>query len=195
MKYNYNIFFSIFVLGQLWWLVGWSHLCGACSPCSSACLVLHYCHQTQVGEVWLPQPGELLCMVAGVLGAGWWEQALPSRVLVLLAHVVPHMPAHQFSVSWAGTLHSLELGHPDPHLHTPTQGAFWTGPMLSLCWLLAFSPGGELGPSSVFSSLMDHHPWSSSIQCLKTTVLYIPCFFSVVSGGRVNPDLIALSWP
>lgn len=32
-----------------------------------------------------------------------------------------------------GTLHTLELGHPDPHLHTPTQGAFWTGPMLSLC--------------------------------------------------------------
>ena len=107
MKYNYDIFFSIFVLGQLWWLVGWSHLCGACSPCSSACLVLHYCHQTQVGGVLLPQPGELLCTVAGVLGAGWWEQALPSRVLVLLAHMVPHMPAHQFSVSWArDTAHS-----------------------------------------------------------------------------------------
>lgn len=183
MKCNYNIFFSIFVLGQLWWLVGWSHLCGACFPAllHASCFIIAIRHR------W----ARCHCPSRVSSSARWlvsWELAGGNR----------HFPAESLC-SWPtgsltclpigsqcpepGTLHSLGLGHADPQLRTPTQRASGLALVLSLCWHLAFSPGGELGPSSVFSSLMDHHPWSSSIQCLTTTVLYIPCFFQLFLVG------------
>lgn len=101
MKCNYDIFFSIFVLGQLWWLVGWSHLCGACFPA-----LLHaWCFIIAIRHRW----ARCGCPSWVSSSARWlvsWELAggnrhFPAESLCSWPRGVPHMPAHRFSVSWA----------------------------------------------------------------------------------------------
>ena len=103
MKYNYDIFFSIFVLGQLWWLVGWSHLCGAffllfCMPGASLLLSDTGGRGAAAPARWAPLHGGW-CPGSRLVGTGTSQQS-PCAL-------GPHGPSH----ACPSVLSVLSQGH------------------------------------------------------------------------------------